>query len=120
MTTNQRRLVVGAGLFGLLVALYHLDPTEVRWLPTCPLHALTGWNCPGCGTMRALHHLLHGEFSAAWRLNPLALLLGPALAVSVWRGWLGRPVVVWLLLTVVAVFGILRNLSGAPFTLVGP
>jgi hypothetical protein len=40
--------------------------------PLCPLHAATGWPCPGCGTTRAIEALLAGDWSAALALNPLA------------------------------------------------
>ena len=57
---------------GLLAgaALYLFNPAESRLFPPCPFHALTGWQCPGCGSLRAAHCLLHGEFIAAFRLNP--------------------------------------------------
>jgi hypothetical protein len=47
------------------------DPAETWWFPSCPLRALTGWLCPFCGSLRALHALLHGAWGVALRLNPL-------------------------------------------------
>jgi len=42
------------------------------WLmPTCPLHALTGLYCPGCGGTRAIQALLHGDPGRALAYNPL-------------------------------------------------
>jgi hypothetical protein len=37
--------------------------------------------CPGCGSLRAAHQLLHGNLSAAWALNK-ALLIGLPLAAA--------------------------------------
>ena len=37
------------------------------------MHALTGWLCPGCGSQRAIHQALHGNFASSFFLNPLFL-----------------------------------------------
>lgn len=44
-------------------------------------HELTGWQCPGCGSQRMIHSLLHGDFAAAWHYNALLLILIPVLAI---------------------------------------
>lgn len=53
------------------------------WLPVAPsCGAVTGLPCIFCGTTRALHHLLHGEFGRALYYNWLAYpLLGGAIAL---------------------------------------
>jgi hypothetical protein len=104
--------------------LFFFDPATAPIYPVCPWHALTGWDCPGCGTLRALHQLTHGNWAAAWRLNPLAVALLP---VGCWLGlrewvrqvygikWPGlvtRPFWGWALAAIVVVFGIVRNLPG--------
>ncbi len=38
----------------------------------CPLHELTGLECPSCGLTRAVHALLDLDFARAARLNILA------------------------------------------------
>jgi hypothetical protein len=50
------------------------DPAETWWFPSCPLRALTGWLCPFCGSLRALHALIHGAWGTALTLNPLTTL----------------------------------------------
>ena len=62
------------------VAFYVFDPATAGFFPRCPSVVLTGWKCAGCGSQRALHALIHGEFAAAWSLNPLLLLVLPYLA----------------------------------------
>jgi hypothetical protein len=47
------------------------DPASTWWFPSCPLRALTGWLCPFCGTLRAVHAVLHGHLRAALVWNPL-------------------------------------------------
>jgi hypothetical protein len=50
-------------------------------LPPCPLRALTGIPCPGCGAGRAISAMLDGDVIAAVDHNVLVPL---ALALIVW------------------------------------
>jgi len=36
----------------------------------CPLKALTGFDCPGCGFQRAFILLVQGDFANSWSLYP--------------------------------------------------
>ena len=115
------RLVGGAGLGAILSILYFFAPTEYPFYPRCLLHSMTGLSCPGCGSLRAMHKLLHGEVAAAFQFNPLFLVSLPivacALLAQVVRFRTGRimfasfqrPVWIWLLLAIILAFGILRN-----------
>ena len=108
----------------LLVAgvLFAIDPAQHEIYPTCWFYATTGWECPGCGGLRATHQLLHGHLAAAWALNPLAVLLAPlfawgavdlALRLARGRGLphaAPRPVLIWLVLACALAFGVVRNL----------
>ena len=111
-----------AGLAGLLlVALF--KPEGQFFYPRCLLYVTTGWQCPGCGATRATNALLHGDWAAAWRLNPLLLLLLPLLAWTylAWlvndladRQWyqpLRNPYGIAILVAVLAGFGVARNIS---------
>jgi hypothetical protein len=61
-----------------------------KLMPGCAWHDITGWPCPGCGTTRALLHLMDAEPLRALALNPLATLA----AVGFVAGGLAAPV--WL------------------------
>ena len=61
-------LVLAAGL------LLAFDPQTTWWFPSCPLHSLTGWLCPLCGSLRALHALLLGGLVEALSFNPLTVV----------------------------------------------
>ncbi len=111
------------GLAALVAAgLYAVDPAKHAVYPACPLYATTGWECPGCGGLRATHQLLHGHVGAAWAFNPLAVLLLPLYAwilldagLTLVRGrglpeFGPRPTLLWLGVAVLFVFGILRNI----------
>jgi hypothetical protein len=71
--------------------LFAFDPATTWWFPSCPLNALTRWLCPFCGSLRALHALLHGAPRAAWTLNPLTTA-GMAAAVGAFALDAFRPV----------------------------
>ncbi len=85
-------LLVGAsvGALGLRV----INPSSLSWLPLRPsCGAATGLPCIFCGTPRALHHLLNGDFAGAlyfnWLAFPVAAVvvsLGAVLAVEIARG----------------------------------
>lgn len=55
--------------------LYAFAPTAYGFYPQCPFKLATGMDCPGCGTTRALHHLLHGRVEEAFRFNPMLFVL---------------------------------------------
>jgi len=106
---------------GALVTLFLFDPATHGFYPICPLHQTTGLLCPGCGTLRALHQLTHGNFAAAWGLNPFVVALLPvglwlAARELIWHttgkrlpGIVTRPVFGWALVAGLIIFGILRN-----------
>ena len=66
----------------LAVLLHVADPSEATSFPGCPFHALTGLYCPGCGTLRCLHALLHADLRSALDYNLLTVLLVPMLLVA--------------------------------------
>ena len=50
-------------------------------LPVCPTKALLGIDCPGCGSPRMIHSLLHLDVACALRCNALGLV---AVLLLVW------------------------------------
>ncbi|WP_405013128.1 DUF2752 domain-containing protein [Kitasatospora sp. NBC_01539] len=91
-----------AGPLGLLAAglagaayLRTRDPhLPGQFLPFCPVHRLTGLQCPGCGGTRMAYDLLHGDLAAAWHDNAALLLVLPLVAawylVALRHGLAGR------------------------------
>src|SRR5829696_759469 len=73
----------------LVAALGVTDPYRPGGHPVCPVLALTGFYCAGCGAQRAVHDLAHLDLSAAWGMNPLVVLAVP-LAVLLWVRWVRR------------------------------
>lgn len=111
-------------------ALVVLDPAKTHVLPPCWFHALTGLYCPGCGTTRAIHQLLHGNLEAAFAYNALAvvslpfLLAGVAVPRLAARRGLPPPrlpgLAIWGIAIVVVLYGVLRNLPAEPFARLAP
>lgn len=87
-------LGVGVGLALAVLLLYCVDPASAGLYPACPLHLLTGLQCPGCGSLRGLHHLLHGEVRAALGYNVLLIVTLPLLAWMLGAWAMRRPAVV--------------------------
>ncbi|MBC6992418.1 DUF2752 domain-containing protein [Hymenobacter sp. BT491] len=127
--------VVALGLLaGLaLAALYfRLDPARYPF-PRCPFYLLTGLYCPGCGTQRALHALLHGRLCQAASLNLLAVLYAPVLVFGAADGvralatgqvrrtsFLYHPGFGRLIVITTVLFAVLRNLPSALGTWLAP
>lgn len=63
--------------FGLIY-LYSFDPSAANTIyPPSLTREWGGFYCGGCGMFRALHQLLHGNWQAALRLNPLLIICLP-------------------------------------------
>ncbi len=116
-------LPVAAAFFVVALVLFAFDPNQYGFYPRCVFKAQTGWDCPGCGGLRAAHQLLHGHVAQAFALNPFLIVVGPVLMVLLLAEILGsrtgweivsarRRAQCWVWLAVaMAAFGIVRNLS---------
>lgn len=113
--TTGALAVLGSGALALV------DPGTTG-VPLCPLKAVTGLDCPFCGSLRAVHALTRLDLTTALDHNVLFTVAVPILVVA-WVVWLlrslGRPALPRLvlpastgpaLLALAVVFGIARNL----------
>lgn len=55
-------------------------------MPRCPVAALTGLDCPGCGTGRGLHALANGDVTGAFDFNALVPVV-LAVVAGTWLAW---------------------------------
>jgi len=121
---STKWLVLISGSVAALGAaiLFWFDPSQYAFYPHCIFHQVTGYLCPGCGGLRAIHQLLHGNLASAWHFNALLVASLPLLSlggvVILWRRHFQLPVLgefrlawLWSGLAVIFVFGILRNVS---------
>lgn len=83
----KHRTITGiamTAILGGLAVVYRFPPTEYSFYPRCPIYLTTHLLCPGCGSTRALHSLLHFDIQSAFHYNALFTLLFPA--ACVWVG----------------------------------
>ena len=138
LTSSRRNsdqvLLLGGLVFGLvsLAALRIFDPVKSGLFPPCPLYALTGLYCPGCGSTRAFHYLLHGDFYGAFAMNPLGMLCLPFLiyggvsylSFQIRGRYLPRVFIpgrwIWALGVLIVLYGVARNIPIYPFNLLAP
>lgn len=131
---SERVLATGTvfGIAGGSGFVAYFDPTTVHFFPVCPLLALTGFACPGCGLTRGFHALFHGDIVTAIDFNAL-IPIWTVIFAYVWvslvllavrgRGlpmWPTRPEFLWTFMIVLLVFGVVRNIPVYPFTILFP
>lgn len=117
----SNRWLIGMGLLAL-VFYFAFDPVRFSPVPPCPMHTMTGLECPGCGGQRALHALLRGDVAKSWQLNPLVPLAAPLLGLMMARRIMlsprqrteSPPLALWkigVVLLLLLAFTIYRNLT---------
>jgi hypothetical protein len=107
--------------------LFFFEPGKTGFFPACPFRLITGFTCPGCGSTRGLHCLVHGDIVGAFEFNPLMVVALPFLLYALVRytaaAFSGRPLqrryvnpkYIWMLLVVITSFWIFRNTPYYPF-----
>lgn len=117
------RRVLGGGAALLAAGLaYALWVRFTGLALPCPIRAVTGLLCPGCGVTRMCLALLRGDSGAAWEANPVLLILLPVLGLLAVRmtlryvreGRLAGPrwenALCWALVALLIAWGVVRNL----------
>ena len=124
MSTGKRGIgygLAGMGLGGAAAVLYGMDPATTVFYPPCPFHWLTGYYCPGCGSLRAAQQLLHGHGAAALALNPLMVLSLPFVGLLFLKPrWIYQRWLPWVALGILVAYGIARNIPIWPFVWLAP
>jgi hypothetical protein len=135
VSTGVQRISAAAGAIAMLggaSAVWAFDPARTHFLPVCPLFALTGLACPGCGLTRGFHALFHGDLLTALDFNALLPIwlgvfgyLFASLILSATRGrglpWrFVSPAMLFGFLVLLITFGVLRNLPYYPFSVLFP
>lgn len=111
-----------AGAAAAVAYVAAVDPNEAGHYPTCPFLMLTGYYCPGCGSMRMVHALAHGQLAEGFGHNPLAFVTLPLVGYA-WVRWaiashtrrpfqarIFRPWSITAFTVVILVYWVVRNL----------
>ena len=107
-STKLAYLLLAVSILAAAILLVLLDPARHAFYPRCPLHSLTGLECPTCGALRALHQLLHGNLRAAYALNPFLFVALPILALATLRPFRTRGLS-WIALAALLAWFLWRN-----------
>lgn len=120
----RRTLIIILAIAALLVfgiIYYALDPSQSGMFPRCTFLTLTGYKCPGCGSQRAIHALLHGDVVGAFKYNALLLISIPWIALCLYAETqrirnprlytrINAPQLMWFFLVTVLLWWLLRNI----------
>ena len=68
---------------------YFLDPADYLFFPKCPFLMITGFECPGCGSQRAIHDLLHFRISDAFNQNAIVPIALPYIFLGIYLDLFG-------------------------------
>jgi len=132
ITKLVRPVAILVALAAGICIVYAFEPATAGFYPQCVFHMLTGLYCPGCGTARGLHALLHMDPASAFSYNPLMVVSLPfilyASGKGAYRNLTGSTAprrllpawVIWAIFVVIMAYWILRNLPVYPFTLLAP
>ena len=120
-------------LGGIIIIYSYFNPAQHSFFIPCPFNYVTGYHCPGCGSQRAIHQLLHLNILGALRLNPLLVLSLPLLFLGVgfqvWNyifetqyriNFFYNNKFIYGYFIVVILYWILRNIPYEPFSLLAP
>ena len=126
--------IITALIIGCVV-YFNYNPVESVFFPKCPFLMLTGLKCPGCGSQRAIHALLHWNIRSAFHHNALLIMSIPYILLllvakitytALRRGQeevsisrfshfavtIQHPVIIWSYCSIVLIFWITRNIYG--------
>jgi len=93
-TIYRQKALAAVALIAVAAACvyyYVVDPSA-GVAPRCMLRLLTGYDCPGCGSQRAFHAILHGRILDAWHYNPAVFFALPLAAAYLLIDLLPAPV----------------------------
>lgn len=121
---DHKRLFITTGVTVVIAAIciyFYFDPADSVFFPRCPFLSVTGFQCPGCGSQRAIHSLLHGDISAAWHYNCMLILFAPLIALLLFAEFtrnsyprlytrINSAPVIWGSFIVLFLWGIVRNI----------
>ncbi|MFT3993445.1 MAG: DUF2752 domain-containing protein [Dysgonomonas sp.] len=124
MTKRTTKLTASIIILLIGIAIYFIfSPEDSKYFPQCPFHYFTGLDCPGCGSQRAIHSLLHLEIKKAFLYNPLLVVAIPYIIMGIYMEYFGGkekyPTIrkrlmgrnaIFIIFFIIVIFWIVRNI----------
>jgi hypothetical protein len=126
------QIVLFLAVTAMLVLFFVLEPGNNSLFPRCIFNSLTGYYCPGCGSQRAMHQLVHLNFAGVASNNflfiPALIFIGYHYSYKLLNKKFGLKLpglfyfkaTPWIVFGIVVLFWILRNLPYYPFNVLAP
>ena len=120
----KRKVVITLGAVAVVafVAVYlFFNPSTSSFFPKCVFLSATGYKCPGCGSQRFIHSMLHGDITQALHYNAYLMGALPIIAIYLLNDYtkllphwvdnvLKHPVTITALVVSMIVWSVLRNI----------
>lgn len=123
----QRKGVIIILVFSIIILsiiFNNYDPEKSVWFPKCPFYIITGFQCPACGSQRAVYHLLHLHFRDAISYNPFLVISLPYVILLILVTWIVpqdrytkiraivyNPTIVRIYIILIVVWWVVRNVN---------
>lgn len=117
------KIAVIAVVIAVIVLYFSVNPATNKFFPRCFMLTITGYRCPGCGSQRVIHSLLHGDIAAAISYNAFLVFAIPLIVLYILNDYtklipakvgkiLTHPITLILLVVMVMLWWVLRNVFG--------
>lgn len=114
-------MLAAAILLTLGVVYFIFNPATSTLFPHCPFLVMTGLKCPGCGSQRAIHSLLHLNIGSAISYNFMLVASIPLVAILIYAelrrktsptlySRINKPAFTWAIFAIFTAWWILRNI----------
>ncbi len=129
---KTKYLFIGIVLLIILCLYYFYNPGLETYFPKCPFYSVTGLYCPGCGSQRALHQLLHFNILETLNYNALYVIGLSSIIYNVsikginkyyhkkYYNYLYHPKTPIIIGIIITTFWISRNIPYTPFCYLAP
>ena len=117
------KIILVFSILVLLILFYCYDPEKSVWFPKCPFYFITGFQCPACGSQRAVYHLLHLHIKEAISYNPFLVISLPYVILLILVTWIVpqdhytkiraivyNPIIIRIYIILIVVWWVVRNL----------
>lgn len=111
---------------------FYVNPNTFAFTPKCPFYLFTGFHCPGCGSQRAFHEILHGNLWTGLQHNFLIILAVLIVSYKIIMSFIYKSSsnktqnllyhnsTPWVIFGIVMLFWVLRNIPLEPFIILAP